>query len=312
MKSFLKQIILFFLFFSFLSIILIVTYILKNKYSYEDIPAPNFTNSFSYNEKVLFSHSKKANILAIGSSMSLNNLNSATIVDLLHSDSYLNLSSWGINMEENYKLLQMYSPQSKPSILIISSSLGDFGMSDKLICYNYIRNYLKDNTIIFTYYYLKNFDCQYYLKNLEEKEICRSSNGIYASVKYDKYGGVLLDSLNFKINKDRWNNTAISIGQSSNYQWLDSIAGYCHRNNIKLLFIQSPFREGIAMQLSKDSILLKHIAKVNKIVSSYGQVFINGDEKIWPDSLFVDATHMNAKGARKFTEHCIKIFNKIY
>src|SRR5882762_5458526 len=62
-----------------------------------DLPGPNLSNSFSLNEKLLFlrKHSGKKNILAIGSSMALNNLHSETIVNILNDTSYINAASWG-------------------------------------------------------------------------------------------------------------------------------------------------------------------------------------------------------------------------
>lgn len=310
MKTFLKQLSFFFLFTIAITISVVSVYAYKNKISFRNIPAPNVSNSISYNEKILFIRNKKADIISIGSSMCLNNLHSGTIVDSLNSDSYLNLASWAQNIEEDYNLLRIYSSFYKPAMVIICSNIRDFRMETKLIDYSYVRYYLGSN-IRFIYSFLKKLNLNYYTVNIKYKKIYTSSNKIYHSLIYDKYGAVLLDTTNFQMRQARWNNDTVKNGYQYNYRYLDSISNFCKHNNIKLLFIQSPFREGLAKRIANNTILLNHIYKVKKIVTFYGQTCINSNEETWPDSLFVDADHFDERGARKFTQYCLKVYNNI-
>ena len=110
--------------------------------NYYSTPPPNLSNSISLNAKVLFlkNNFSRANIdiLAIGSSMSLNNINSSSITKAYSDEQYLNLSSWGLTMEETFNLIKIYNKKYHPKTIIISSNYSDFKGSSQKIKYNLI------------------------------------------------------------------------------------------------------------------------------------------------------------------------------
>ena len=119
----------------------------------------------------------------------------------------------------------------------------------------------------------------------------------------------MIEKNNFNINLNRWNGKSIKefVLDSSRYNYLDSVSLYCSRNDIKLVFIQSPFREGYYSQLDKQSlnILNTHENKINSILSRNNQIFIKTKNQLWRDDLFVDYSHLNKEGAKKYTQYFI-------
>ena len=78
-------------------------------YNYKNVPL-RFTNSISFDAKLSFlKKSEKLNdveILIIGSSMGLNNINSIVLSQNL-GNKILNLSSWGLKTNEIYEFLKI-------------------------------------------------------------------------------------------------------------------------------------------------------------------------------------------------------------
>jgi hypothetical protein len=57
----------------------------------------------------------------------------------------------------------------------------------------------------------------------------------------------------------------------------------------------------------KREVLKAHISKVESTVVSHHHVFIDANKGEWEDSLFIDGTHFNRLGAKRFTEYCFRI-----
>ena len=307
MKLFILKCIKFILF--SISILFVVIFIYTYKYNFSlTIPPIKISTSPSYNNKINFCRSKKADIISIGSSMSLNNLSSEIIIKKTKNTSYLNYSSWGMRMSDIYKLLKNIS--YRPKTLIIASNIDDFFHNYRKIGIevkeNELKSFLKSQNLI--YYFFKYFDLEFYLKNCLVNRKAFLKNYNYSDLNYDKYGGVMFDSIKFNINKKRWNeNSIVKFNPSINFQYLDSIQSYCKMNKIRLLFFQTPTRSDL---LSKKSckILTSHINSVRSKIVRHGDVFVNSNSIKWENNLFVDRTHLNEKGARIFTEYCFNCF----
>ncbi len=303
MKLFLRKILLFLIICSLQCFLCIVLYLYHyNIKLTSSTPAPNISDSYSFNHKMNFMRNKTAKILAIGSSMSMSNINSQVITEKFQTTSYLNYSSWGLNMFDIYRILKIVSKKQTPSTLIISSNIMDFYDNDKKFEQEVLSKFLTEKSTI--KYHLTNLNINYYLDNLKQSRNYQNNEN-YQSLKYDQYGGIELNSNHFKIHKDRWNDSAISKDISEKkYSYLDSISHYCKGNKIKLLFFQSPFRKEIAQKINS-TLLQNHIAKVKYILSKRKHDFIDATEIPWEDSLFVDATHFNSNGAKKYTKFCL-------
>jgi hypothetical protein len=308
MVKFIKNIALFWLYTAILTFIIIAGYKYNTGVTLKELPAPNLTPSYSFNDKMRFARTKKADIITVGSSMSLDNLSSDVIINNFNTRSYLNLSSWGLTPKDMFFIIKIYSSIYKPSTVIIASNYLDFQSTDKEFDHKELTNYLKGPPTEFSDFFI-NFSASYYFTNFVYHKYTTSDNNFYESLIYDKYGGISFDPSKFKIDREIWNKIDISNLREASYYYLDRISFFCRQNKIRLLFFQTPIREGIYKNLSKDW-LLKHISRVKAIVLKNNHTFIDANDRFWPDSLYIDAVHFNATGARKFTKYCFDKINK--
>jgi hypothetical protein len=274
-------------------------------------PPAKFSNSISLNSKIDFIKQKYANsnldVLSFGSSMNLNNLSSEAIVEN-YGKKYLNISSWGQNMKENYNLMQVFVPFHKPNLIIISGNYMDFLGSNKNIKYSAVKKYINNNNYS---NYFKNINpfnktsIDFYASTLGRKNT-------FTSLDYDDYGGVNIKAKEFDFIESRWHlNERISnfTAEKKQYLYLDSIAKYCNNQDIELIYIQSPFREGVSFKTKAEEIIIKnHLSLLDSILTNENTLFINSLKKVWPDSLFLDYSHFNKEGAKQYTNFAI---NKI-
>lgn len=313
MKRFIINIFAFLGVFTLIGLLCSIAFIYKYKITSNDIPALNFSDSYSFNEKVLFLNKKPkyANALAIGSSMTLNNLHSKTVIQHLGNDKFINTGSWGMSIIDDFQFLKSLNKVYKIKTLIVSSSLIDFTQREKQIDFNFVESYMHNSKLDLFASLCKNIDLKYYFNNMIYAQKVRNCTYDYEYLTYDNYGAVSFKKERFNIDKRRWDSDHLDkSGLNKQYIYLDSISDFCKTRGIELLFFQSPLREGIYSELSQLKInnLKLHLAKVKYIIEEDNNTFIDANEKLWPDSLFVDALHFNEQGAQLYTEFC---FDKI-
>jgi hypothetical protein len=275
---------------------------------YYGFPPPKLSESISFNAKILNLKEMQLvgdiDVLAIGSSMSLNNIHTKTVKKHFGKN-YFNLSSWGQNIGEDYNLIKIFTKRHKPKTIIISSGYMDFNNSSKKINYHSLDNYLSGNKFSI----LRELTVRYLFDESRSYYIMKNDTKNYTSLMYDDCGGVNFEKNNFNITPNRWNGNSIKefVLDSLQYNYLDSISLYCSSNDIKLVFIQSPFRKGYYSQLDKQSLNLLHTHenKVNQILSRNKQIFIKTENELWRNELFVDYSHFNNDGAKKYTQYLI-------
>jgi hypothetical protein len=310
--TFLKKIVFF-----FIGLIVLVSIYLTWLFMRHDRPAPNLSNSYSFNEKMEFINknikAKQIDVLALGSSMSLNNLHSKTIVSELKTESYLNTASWGQNMEEDFAMLKLLDKLYQPKAVIITTNFIDFAKSTKTFRYDLLEGYLYERKYPSLYYYLATFDLSYFAKQSKIAELVRQNPDTYEYLGFDKYGGVNLTIAQSKFNARRWEGDSLNEKDASpvQYQFLDSISNYCVNNNIKLYFFQGPFRHGYWSTITPQEadVVNRHIAKVQAQLADKKNIAFVRTEIEWPDSLFADFIHLNKEGAQRFTEYCLRHAN---
>lgn len=302
MQKFFKNIIVFVA--GFIPIILIAMYVFVQAVDVKYIPPVRVSNSVSFNDKIFFCHKKNVNTLAIGSSMTLNNIHSESIVNFLKSDSYLNMGSWGLCIEDVYVMLKEYAKVKMPETVFLTGSMEDFAKREiKYDNSDDIHKILTTDYMLL--YYLKYPDVKYYITGVTYYKFLKQLDTTYESLKYDKYGQVKYPTKNFDLNLKRWNHVITNtILDEKNYDYLDSIAIFSHRNNIRLYYVQTPVRKGLVDSLNENK-LAQHSNRVQTILKKYNNLFIDTNDKIWEDSLFTDATHMNCNGAKIFTDYFI-------
>ena len=274
---------------------------------------PLFTNSISFDAKILNaknSYITKVDILAMGSSMTLNNLASKVIMDSLKS-SYFNFASWGMQMGDTKKVLANYLPKYKPKCVLICSSLLDFitsGNGDEIDHYINTPNFFKDHQM--QYFYMRNYNSIASIK--ERKEYLRLLENVvdsYESLKFDTGGGVLLNVPPSKISKERWDQHDVfpSIYTKTQYNELMSICSLLHTEHVSLVFVQPPIRKAYVSSIKTSDLIKAHFLKCKKIVEQYGGTYLNAsDNKTFlDDKMFVDQFHLSGVGAVIFTKSII-------
>jgi len=305
MNIFFKKIFLFALFAVCFLFTIAVVYTKVYNVSLRDIP-PQISDSYSYNDKIMFALNKQSEIICLGSSMSLNNIYSPSVTEYFNSNSFLNLSSWGLNIKDIYFLLKAYSKKSRPSTLVIVSNLGDFNDVEKKVDYDLLDDLLDGKNIETAH--LVHFKPKYYFTNIRFSKKAKSANNIYQSLRYDQYGSVPLFSDGFQVDSARWYKRDYFRIDSTQYVYLDSISRYCNSSDIKLLFFQSPFRQGLYNTLDTAQLqtLRWHDEELSKMLGARKQHFITSNNQYWNDSLFVDGIHLNSVGAKMFTDYCLQ------
>jgi hypothetical protein len=310
MSNLFKNIVLFACCLLLFSAVVTRLFFLKTGVRLKDIPPPNFSNSIAFNDKLLFIQNKKADVVSIGSSMTANNMDSETIVKQFNTESYLNTASWGVCMKDIFLLFKSYSQFHKPKVCIMSSNLIDF--EDKKIAidneqlYNFISSDKSENC----FFYFKKINVSYYANYSITLKEYKHNKTIYEYLGYDKYGAVLLDSANFQITKERWNQPTFTAPQEPQYAYLDSLSTFCKNNDIKFYFFESPFRAGLYESEHLDThTIQKHVNRVRALLEARGQFFVDSNIKIWKDSLFLDAIHFHKRGAQMYTQYCFDNLN---
>lgn len=298
--------------FFLLPIIGISLFMYVNIIGKENLPALNFSNSYSYNEKIRFlkNHSITPKIIAVGSSMTLNNLHSEVVTKEFRNDKYLNVSSWGLRISESYRLLKRLYNLYEFNQVISVVNIVDFKKDSKKIDCNYVHNYLTNNDLKTTFSIVKNFDLNYYLKNIDYANYVRNCSNDYQYLNYDDFGMVKLRSDGFNINESRWINKHLDIEpDATEYSYLDSISNFCTEKNLEYYVFHSPHRKGLIQELSllEKEIYNSHLKKIDSIISDK-HYFVNSNDTTWNDTLFVDGIHFNEQGAGLFTQYC---FDKI-
>jgi hypothetical protein len=303
MNNFIKHTLFFSLFSVAVFLLMAFVYVKVKSVDLNYIPPPRIANNISFNDKMVFANNKMVDHLAIGSSMSLCNLHSETITNMLHTDSYLNLGSWGLNISDSYVLLREYSKIRIPKTIFMSSNLVDFCPKQVIFDTDEVHNILTSSYI--SYYYIKYPEFRYYLSIANHYKKIKSTHNIYESLVYDEYGAVCYGDKMDDFNETKWFDTQVANElDQSNYAWLDSLAGFAQRHNIRFVFFQSPFREGIIEHIDQTQ-LNNHTKKVASILKKYKHTFINTTDRNWADTLYVDGTHLTWKGAKVFTNYCL-------
>lgn len=272
---------------------------------------PLISTSISYDAKIFDikqKHLVQLDIIALGSSITMNNLNSAVIKDSLNY-SYYNFGAWGLQIGELNHLIGSYTEIYKPKYILLPSSFPDFVLDD-------------NNTIPTDFSPGINWTPIYYITNYANyRDLISRKNTInyysstpdsYTYLGYDKYGGTSLNltnstrrklipdrlkGINYLINNFPDKNTAIA------YRSLDSLALFLQLHKIKLIFIQSPYEDHCLKTTQKEMAVALHFKTCKSIVEKRGGIYLNFEQpNDYPDSLFADPLHLNLQGATIFTK----------
>ncbi|NOR45668.1 MAG: hypothetical protein GQ534_08800, partial [Candidatus Delongbacteria bacterium] len=306
MKRLLKKIFIF-------SILIAVIFSFLFYYFYriggDDLPAPYFSNSISFNEKIQFikeNNKFNSEILILGSSMALNNLASKVIIEDLKTNKLLNAASWGVRVSDSENFIKNISGYfGNLEYVILVANLMDFSkMQNKVIIdYDGVKYYFDHN--LGNLSYLKYFNLNYFIKNSKlNKERNRAKN-TYQSLVFDQGGSVILDIDSNEIDMSRWNKKIDEFEVlNSEIQSLNSIAEYLKTRQIKFIVAISPVKKS-SLSLQQRSYVTKEICNIKDSIDE-SVIFIDSyNLSDWYDSYYVDFAHFNKLGAKRFTSYIV-------
>jgi hypothetical protein len=271
------------------------------------IAAKKSSNSYSFNEKIKWLPlPKKLDILAVGSSMTLNNLSSQTLVDCTENKSYLNLSSWGMSMKDIGDLFPICYELYNPQIIITVSNFQDFRPSRIEFDLEDISQEMKGQSTIFN---KDLFLDKYYLNRTLDNKINYLNRKVYTSLKYDEYGGVPLANKDFNIFKKRYDEDFnFKKLNPIEYKYLREFSKRMRDQKVKYIFVQSPVREkNRTIEYKKN--IETHLYNIETILINDGHIVLDYSELKLTDEYFVDFAHLNQKGAEIITKLICKEIN---
>jgi hypothetical protein len=272
MRSFLLHA---FLFIALISSALAV-YVWMNR---EFFPAPKLSRNVSLNEQLSrvkkvkegewpYSKEGRVNILAVGSSMSLNNLHSEVVVEHFGDSSYLNTGIWGARIDQTTALASFLIDELRPRTVILVSNMDDWIKGeDYAVDTSLFRRYLTRWSPIESYLYT--LRPVFYLREMERNRSRANDPGHFDHLQLDAWGGALLNVPADRITEDR-NRRAIPTRDNVNedqYKALEDLSQMVAAKGCRLIFIQSPYRDGLQTAELR-SIVAGHEARVRAIPTS--------------------------------------------
>jgi hypothetical protein len=244
---------------------------------------------------------KNLNVLSMGSSITLYELNSHILMQNLNVP-YYNFASWGLQMADIRPLLNIFVKEYKPKYVVICSSVRDFTSAQNNSYLNYINtgSYLRDH-----------FPEIFYLKNYNSlHQVIRRKYNTYP-VDFDNWGGAVIKN----VNRDKEKEVHFIFPTKytpAQYRELDSLSASLKSQNVKLIFIQAPVKASYANIPVLKQAIKAHFDKCRLIVEAHGGIYLNyHNPGIFTDSLFADDYHLQADGAVILTKKIAADLKKI-
>ena len=265
------------------------------QYNRHFLPAPRVTSNAVLNMKL--SHLRHrgdapVHVLALGSSMTMNNLNSAEVMEHFGDTSFVNMGAWGMDMVQSAGLAEVLVPLLKPHTVLLVSNLNDLVNDGKRFPVDTARvvDYLR--TWGTTESYLRNLKPAYYLREMERNRIRMFDHGNYEFMGVDHQGGAGLAIPTERISKERWERTPPKAKWLAEEQY----------EALERAGVRNP---------EVDRTVETHLARVSNILSPHGHILVTATDRHWPDGLFVDYSHLNEEGAKLFTRHVMSQLDKV-
>ena len=273
------------------------------------------TNSISIDAKLAYGRIMDAedlDIIALGSSMTLNNLNSEKVIESLAYDlKFFNYGAFGLQIQDMKIMLENLLQTSDPQCIIIVSNIPEF-VDDQESRYsgkdlrNYMDGHLWNDVLLAVRYGFPNN-----LDSIKDYEYYRNQIYDYGSLNYDAYGGVALQVYGENINDVRWNVVLEEDAKEMNYVALEKLCKLASDNDIRLYFAQSPSRAHYTSGEGSKEIMQAHMERCREIVEGSGQYYYSIiDPEKYEDIYFADYTHLNREGSQLFTEEFMEFYQQ--
>lgn len=274
--------------------------------------SPVLTESISYDLKLGFAASQNAQhyeIISIGSSITLNNLHSETLLKAFPAGaSYLNLASFNASISNSLAILQAVVPRYQPQTIVMMSNHIDFENEKWQGLSSSQTNLFLDQEWL-PYFYWRRFNLYQLLQRRRRTRrfMSEARAQMQQQFRMDAHGGVPLRVSKTNLNPNRQNTAPITEIDSSQYQALAEISNFLQQANIQLIFVQSPLKHSNCQSDSCQSFQAAHINRTRQIIAGAGHHFIDlYHDFSLPDSVFCDELHLNHQGPQLATQALIE------
>jgi hypothetical protein len=247
---------------------------------------------------------KQVDIMVIGSSVALDDVNSKIMTDTFRK-SYYNFGSWNLQVADTYNFLKGYYANCQPKYVIFASTFADFLSGPN----GALPDHLEITGNFLGYYYLKNFAN---LNELQERKALLSKyathDNIYESLKYDDGGGIILNMTKKDIIASRYKMSTLFFNMfpspytANAYKSLGELAAFLKSKHVKLIFIQVPLNHYVVKDAASKTKALAHFNACKSIVEANGGTCFNYVNSDIPDSLYADPMHLSGAGSAVLTK----------
>ncbi|MFM7813572.1 MAG: hypothetical protein ACKO66_03545, partial [Flavobacteriales bacterium] len=217
-------------------------------------PAPKFSDSYSFNEKLCFlrEHPAQHNTWVVGSSMCLNNFSGQTYASRLGDTSLMNIASWGLSIKDSYLWFTHLAQLHQPRHVIMLTNYVDFCQVNKQIELDASMAYVHPkHAWSGVWQSIKHFNLKYYIKNFSYAKRVRTVPSSYEYLGFDRFGCVNLNPAGFQVDSVRWRDDHLNrTTAAEQYAYLDSMSAFCTNHQISFTCLQSPYREGLCSNFS--------------------------------------------------------------
>ncbi|MEZ4756536.1 MAG: hypothetical protein R2817_06905 [Flavobacteriales bacterium] len=272
-------------------------------------PAPRLTSNIAVNEQIdrlSAVSTDSVRVLAVGSSMTLNNLASAQVVANL-GPAFQNAGAWGIGAAELPLYAAPLLAHFKPAEVLVVTNLMDLAQGSHFTPNDAsnVAQHLAEGTGLHAY--LLHWNAPYYLVQMRANRIRFTDGANYEHLGYDKYGGSTLEVPSERIDPDRYNAAPVRWDQAdrSRMNTFARFADTLHAQGVRLTVLISPYREGLRTTAVEED-ATRYVDWLRTVLHHSGQRLVNGYERSWADSLYCDASHFDHEGADAFTHWCME------
>ena len=269
-----------------------------------------FTKSISYDIKIKFAKEqladKQYDTLIVGSSMALNNVDADVLEASDAVNRVLNLSSWGMATSECLQLLQMLDLREVKYVVHAAQYFDYVGELDKVLDERELARYFKGYWTYKTYFQ----NISRLPQNLWDYFDFGNEYGdsrTQAYLGFDNSGGVNFERDGFLINKRKWEEIppvpALPIGDDY-FRHLLAMQKFLAEQGIQLVVVTPPFRDNLLAQGEEfREFFFAHKDYLERLSRTRGFVYVDAHDRLdLDDQFFVDASHLDAKGARRMSE----------
>lgn len=270
------------------------------------IPAPRLTSNVALNEQVhrlALIPSEQVEVLAMGSSMTLNNLASVPVMEAFGTDRYQNAGAWGIGLLEAAALAPILLEHFQPSWVILVTNMMDMQGPSLLKPSELdpIREHLRRKGAWVDH--LRHWDASWVLRQLDLNRIRFHDRGNYEFLGFDAHGSATLDVPKDRVLPSRYDALPPRPSDLSEdrFNALKELGQFIQKKQHgRLVVICSPYRGGLRTP-AVDHAYAAYVERIGAMLAPMGHIVVDGSKVRWPDDLFCDNSHFNEQGAEAFT-----------